>query len=88
MLKKKNMGNYKPKIIDTVCYNGEKDLFEIRYNILKDYVDTFIVVEFDKTFSGKPKEPSFKYKNWEKVKYYFIKEDHLSNVSLSDIIPV
>ena len=27
----------------------------MRYNILKDYVDEFIVVEFDKTFSGKDK---------------------------------
>jgi|SRR3990167_391368 len=44
------------KIIDCVSYNGERELFEIRYNILKDYVDEFIVVEFDKTFSGKSKE--------------------------------
>ena len=43
-------------VIDVITYNGEKELFEIRYNILKDYVDEFIVVEFDKTFSGKPKE--------------------------------
>ena len=42
-------------IIDVVSYNGEKELFEIRYNILKDFVDEFIVVEFDKTFSGKDK---------------------------------
>jgi hypothetical protein len=47
------------KIIDVVTYNGERELFEIRYNILKDYVDEFIVVEFDKTFSGKPKEWKF-----------------------------
>lgn len=42
-------------IIDVITYNGEMDLFEIRYNILKDYVDEFIVIEFDKTFSGKSK---------------------------------
>ena len=42
-------------IYDVVCYNGEKELFEIRYNILKDFVDEFIVVEFDKTFSGQLK---------------------------------
>lgn len=62
-------------IADVVTYNGEKDLFEIRYNILKDYVDEFIVVEFDKTFSGKPKESSFPYKDWEKVSYHFHTED-------------
>ena len=47
------------KVIDCVTYNGEKELFEIRYNILKDFVDEFIVVEFDKTFSGKSKESLF-----------------------------
>lgn len=48
-------GEVMSKIIDCVCYNGEKELFDLRYNILKDYVDEFIVVEFDKTFSGKDK---------------------------------
>lgn len=42
-------------VIDCVTYNGEYELFNLRYNILKDYVDEFIVVEFDKTFSGKNK---------------------------------
>ena len=42
-------------IYDCFTYNGEADLWDIRYNILKNYVDRFIVVEFDKTFSGKPK---------------------------------
>jgi len=42
-------------VIDVITYNGEKDLFDIRYNVLKDCVDEFIVVEFDKTFSGKDK---------------------------------
>lgn len=42
-------------IIDICAFNGEYDLFDLRYNILKDYVDEFIVVEFDKTFSGKEK---------------------------------
>ena len=42
-------------VIDVITYNGEYDLFDLRYNILKDHVDQFIVVEFDKTFSGKEK---------------------------------
>ena len=46
-------------IFDVVTYNGEKDLFDLRYNILKDFVDEFIVVEFNKTFSGKDKPPLF-----------------------------
>ena len=61
-------------VIDVVCYNGEKELFEIRYNILKDFVDEFRVIEFDKTFSGKKKEKQFN-QNYPKVKHYFITED-------------
>src|SRR3990167_4593655 len=61
-------------IIDVVTYNGEQELFEIRYNILKDFVDEFRVIEFDRTFSGKPKEKKFN-KNWDKVKHYFLTED-------------
>ena len=44
------------KIYDITTFNGEYELFEIRYQILKDYVNEFRVIEFDKTFSGKPKE--------------------------------
>jgi len=39
-------------VIDVTTYNGEADLFDLRYNVLKDYVDKFIVIQFDKTFSG------------------------------------
>src|SRR3990167_6003233 len=61
-------------IYDIITFNGEEELFEIRYNILKDYVDEFRIIEFDKTFSGKLKEPLFN-QNWPKVKSYYIKED-------------
>ena len=66
-------------IIDVCCYNGEKELFEIRYNILKDFVDEFIVVEFDKTFSGKLK-PNLFLQDFlpipDRVKYFVFKEEH------------
>lgn len=60
-------------IYDVITYNGEDELFEIRYNVLKDYVDEFRVVEFDQTFSGKPKNITFT-KKYDKVNYYFITE--------------
>ena len=64
-------------VIDCVTYNGEADLFDLRYNILKDYVDEFIVVEFDKTFSGKDKIVSFpRYDSrYPKVRHFFVSED-------------
>lgn len=59
-------------IYDAITYNGEADLLEIRLNVLKPYVDRFIIVEFDKTFSGKDK-PLFNGKPlyWERDKDRF-----------------
>lgn len=70
-------------IYDICTFNGEYDLFELRYQILKDYVDEFRVIEFDKTFSGKDKpryiEESDNYfydkiSTWDKVKCYYMAE--------------
>lgn len=61
-------------IIDVITYNGEAELFEIRYNILKDFVDEFRVIEFDQTFSGKKKDKKFN-QNYPKVKHYFVTKD-------------
>src|SRR3990167_8883752 len=61
-------------IYDIITYNGEKELFDIRYNVLKDFVDEFRVIEFDKTFSGKPKKSTFN-QYYDKVKHYIHTED-------------
>ena len=61
-------------VIDIISFNNESELFEIRYQILKDFVDEFRVIEFDKTFSGKPKIALF-VQNWPRVKSYYITED-------------
>ena len=60
-------------IYDICTFNGESELFSIRYEILKDYVDEFRVIEFDKTFSGKEKHAVFN-QNWPKVKSYYVTE--------------
>lgn len=46
---KKNM------VVDYFIYFNEKELLELRINMLKDYVDKFVIVDADKTFTGKPK---------------------------------
>ena len=65
-------------IYDICTFNNEHELFEIRYNILKDFVDEFRVIEFDKTFSGKNKEKLFPNQilnqNYPKAKHYFVTE--------------
>ncbi len=56
-------------IVDAILYNGEWDIFELRYNVLKDIVDEFVVVEFGETFSGNIKESHPI--NLPKVSYHF-----------------
>lgn len=42
-------------IYDCFMYNGEKDILDIRMNILDKYVDYFVIGEARETFSGIPK---------------------------------
>jgi beta-1,4-mannosyl-glycoprotein beta-1,4-N-acetylglucosaminyltransferase len=42
-------------IIDIFTYNGEKEMLDLRLNILKPYVDRFIAVQSPTTFTGKEK---------------------------------
>lgn len=39
-------------LIDTILFNGEIDLLEFRLKLLDPFVDKFVVVESNKTFSG------------------------------------
>lgn len=61
-------------IIDCITYNGEAELFDLRYNILKDHAYEFIVVESDTTFSGNKKPLYFKeiQDKYPDVRYYVI----------------
>lgn len=65
-------------VVDVCTYNGEKELWDIHYNVLKDHVDEFIVVEFDKTFSGIDKPSTFQTAEYPDVKYYYVGEDYYS----------
>lgn len=42
-------------IIDSFLFNDEKELLELRLKVLYDYVDKFVIVECDHTFSGESK---------------------------------
>jgi len=43
-------------LIDYFLYFNEKELLELRINLLKDHVDKFVICESSKTFSGIPRE--------------------------------
>ena len=42
-------------IVDYFPYFNERELLELRINLLQDHVDHFVVVEADQTFSGLPR---------------------------------
>ena len=82
-------------IYDVVSYNGEKEILDIRLNVLYPYVDKFIIVEFDETFSGK-KKPKHLLKDWNKdwVKFldkidyaYITKSEYSKYEDLADTSP-
>ena len=43
------------RIIDCFSYFNEKELLELRINLLYDHVDKFIICDADRTYDGKPK---------------------------------
>ena len=48
------------KILDIFPYYNEKELLELRINLLKDHVDSFIICDADRTHTGVKKEFSCK----------------------------
>ncbi len=67
------------KIFDCVPYFDEDMLFDLRLNILNQYVDKFIVVEQLYTHSGKKKQQNFNIENFKKFKdkidYFLIENE-------------
>ena len=56
------------KIFDCTTFYNEKLLMDIRFNILNDYVDKFIVVESHYSHSGNKKNLNFKIEDYPKFK--------------------
>lgn len=45
-----------PAVIDNFIFSNEIELLELRYHMLKDHVDGFLLIEANRTFTGAPKE--------------------------------
>ena len=56
------------KIYDCITYFDEPMLFDLRLNILDEYVDKFIVIEAKHTHSGNDKKLNFEINNFKKFK--------------------
>ncbi len=74
-------------IYDSTMFFIRNDLFDLRYEELKDVVDKIIVVESAITFSGAFKGQKFnfnKYKNNDKILYYYIDDINLLSKLLEE----
>ena len=63
------------KIIDCITFFDNNFMFDVRYNILKDYVDYFIVCESKFNHKGIKKEKNFIFKNnfdKKKIRHFFL----------------
>ena len=49
------------KIIDCITFFDNNFMFEVRYNILKNYVDYFVIVESNFTHKGDKRELKFRH---------------------------
>jgi len=73
---------YKSKILDCITFFDDNFMFEIRYNILVNYVDYFVICESLFDHKGNPKKKNFIWKNdykKDKIKYFLLKEPFSKN---------
>jgi len=75
------------KIYDSFTFFNELDLVELRFALLNDYVDHFVVVESNKTHTYK-KKPHFFEREWQRWEPYHSKIIHIKfDPEASGIIP-
>ena len=66
----------KANIIDCITFFDNTLMFELRYNILKDYVDFFVICEseYDHRNNKKKLNFDFNFLDNQKVKYFVLKK--------------
>ncbi len=75
----------KSKIVDCITFFDNNFIFDLRYNILRDYVDFFVICESTYDHRGHPKKLNFKKKenyNSDKIKYVILNEPFPKNTSI------
>jgi beta-1,4-mannosyl-glycoprotein beta-1,4-N-acetylglucosaminyltransferase len=74
----------KIKIFDCITFFRENFQFDLRFNILKDYVDCFIICEAKKDHQGKKKKLNFdlkKYSRFKKKIIYLVCDNFPNNLN-------
>ena len=74
----------KNRIIDCITFFDNNFIFELRYNILKDYVDYFVICESKYDHRNNIKKLNFDTKiyNSEKIQYFVLEEPFPKNTNL------
>jgi beta-1,4-mannosyl-glycoprotein beta-1,4-N-acetylglucosaminyltransferase len=74
----------KSKIIDCITFFDNTLMFELRFNILKDFVDYFVICEsrFDHRNNSKKLNFNSKFLNEKKVKYFVMNEPFPKKTSI------
>ena len=70
------------KIIDCITFFDNNLMFDLRYNILKDYVDYFVICESKFDHKNKEKNINFEFKNYydkKKIRHIVINEKFPDN---------
>jgi beta-1,4-mannosyl-glycoprotein beta-1,4-N-acetylglucosaminyltransferase len=74
----------KNKILDCITFFDNNFMFELRYNILFNYVDYFVICESKFDHTGKEKKKNFVWKNYydaKKIKYSLIEKPFPTNTN-------
>ena len=67
----------KSRIIDCITFFDNNFMFDFRYNVLKDFVDFFVICESKYDHRNKEKKSNFinqEHFNKEKIKYFLLEE--------------
>ena len=75
------------KIIDCTTYYSEDLMLDVRFNILNEYVDKFIITESEFSHSGKEKPLNFNINNFPKFKdkiQYLVIENEPEGINKND----
>ncbi len=72
------------KLIDCITFFNENLIFDLRYNVLKDHIDHFVVCESKYDHKGNKKELNFDFNNnfdKEKIKYIVLEDKFPENTN-------
>ena len=72
--------SFDSSIVDSFVFYNETELLDYRLNLLKDFVDYFVVVEATHTFTGKPKQLYFDQEKYKTFNIIYILVDDMQYI--------